>query len=73
MNINTNDFKDIDPGDRVLMTSYGSGAGSDTFSFWVTDAITERQRLAPQTRDYVARRVAINYATYVRFTGTLAQ
>ena len=61
------------PGDRVLMTSYGSGAGSDTFSFRVTEAITERQRLAPRTRDYIARRVAINYATYVRFTGILDQ
>ncbi|MCJ7739054.1 MAG: hydroxymethylglutaryl-CoA synthase [Anaerolineae bacterium] len=61
------------PGDRVLMTSYGSGAGSDSFSFRMTDAITERQRLAPRTRDYISRRVAINYATYARFTGKLDQ
>jgi len=59
------------PGDRVLLVSYGSGAGSDAFSFRVTEAIAERQGLAPRTRDYVSRRVAINYATYVRFMGKL--
>ena len=59
------------PGDRVLLTSYGSGAGSDSFSLRITDAILERQRRAPATRDYIARRVEIDYATYVRFTGKL--
>jgi len=59
------------PGDRVLLVSYGSGAGSDGFSLRMTEAITERQRKAPATRDYVARRVEIDYATYVRFTRKL--
>ena len=31
------------PGDRVLLVSYGSGAGSDAISLRVTDAIAERQ------------------------------
>ncbi len=59
------------PGDRVLLISYGSGAGSDGFSLRITEAITERQEKAPTTRDYVARRVEIDYATYVRFTKQL--
>jgi hydroxymethylglutaryl-CoA synthase len=59
------------PGDRVLLTSYGSGAGSDAMSLRITDAIAERQRRAPTTRDYIARRVEIDYATYVRFTKKL--
>jgi len=59
------------PGDRVLLVSYGSGAGSDAFSLRVSDAILERQRRAPMTRDYIARRVEIDYATYVRFTRKL--
>jgi hydroxymethylglutaryl-CoA synthase len=59
------------PGDRVLLVSYGSGAGSDAISLRVTEAIVERQRRAPMTRDYIARRVEIDYATYVRFAGTL--
>jgi len=51
--------------------SYGSGAGSDAVSLRVTKAIVERQGQAPATRDYIARRVEIDYATYVRFTRKL--
>ncbi len=55
------------PGDRILMVSYGSGAGSDAFDILVTDAITERRHRAPTTRDYIARRTEIDYATYTRY------
>jgi len=55
------------PGDRVLLVSYGSGAGSDAFSLRVTEAILERRQRAPRTRDYIARRAEIDYGTYVRF------
>lgn len=59
------------PGDRILMVSYGSGAGSDAFDLLVTDAITARQGLAPATQDYIARRTEIDYATYTRYRGKL--
>jgi hydroxymethylglutaryl-CoA synthase len=59
------------PGDRVLLVSYGSGAGADAISLRITDAILERQRRAPKTRDYITRRVEIDYATYARFTKKL--
>ncbi|MGQ9586010.1 MAG: hydroxymethylglutaryl-CoA synthase [Anaerolineae bacterium] len=55
------------PGQRVLLTSFGSGAGSDAFVLTVTEAIEERRDRAPRTEDYVARRTAIDYGTYVRF------
>jgi hydroxymethylglutaryl-CoA synthase len=55
------------PGDRILMVSFGSGAGSDAFSITVTGQIASRQKLATKTRDYVARRVQIDYATYARY------
>jgi len=61
------------PGDRVLLVSYGSGAGSDALSLRVTAGLLERQQRAPMTRDYIARRVEIDYATYVRFTKKLKQ
>lgn len=61
-----------EPGDRVLLVSYGSGAGSDAFDLLVGDRITERRDLAPRTEDYVARRTQIDYALYVRFRGKLA-
>ena len=55
------------PGQRVLVVSYGSGAGSDAFVWKTTDVLVERQHLAPRTQDYVARRHLIDYGTYVRF------
>ena len=55
------------PGDRILVASFGSGAGSDAFAFTVTDLIRERQGLAPKTMSYVARRKQIDYALYTRF------
>lgn len=60
------------PGDRILMVSFGSGAGSDAFSIQVTDKLEERRGLAPRTADYIARRTQVDYATYVRFRGKLA-
>ena len=59
------------PGDRILMVSYGSGAGSDAFDLIVTDNILGRPERAPKTRDYIARRTPIDYATYARYRGLL--
>ncbi len=55
------------PGDRVLLVSFGSGAGSDAISLRVTDKIEERRDRAPRTQTYVERRKAIDYGTYVRY------
>jgi hydroxymethylglutaryl-CoA synthase len=60
------------PGQRVLAVSYGSGAGSDAFDLLVTPRILEVQRRAPLTRDYVRRRVPIDYAQYARMRRKLA-
>jgi hydroxymethylglutaryl-CoA synthase len=59
------------PGDRILMTSFGSGAGSDAFVWKVTKAITERRGRAPSVRSYIERRVEIDYALYARYRGKL--
>ncbi|MGW8249877.1 MAG: hydroxymethylglutaryl-CoA synthase, partial [Anaerolineales bacterium] len=60
-----------EPGDRILMVSFGSGAGSDAFSIRVTEKIDQRRDLAPHTQDYIARRTAVDYATYTRMRGKL--
>jgi hydroxymethylglutaryl-CoA synthase len=60
-----------EPDDRILMVSFGSGAGSDAFSIQVKKAIVERRGLAPYTQDYIARRTEIDYATYTRMRGKL--
>lgn len=59
------------PGDRILMVSFGSGAGSDAFAITATEAINERRARAPRTQDYIARRTPIDYATYARLRGKL--
>jgi hydroxymethylglutaryl-CoA synthase len=59
------------PGDRILMVSFGSGAGSDAFDITVTDQLPGRRDLAAKTQDYVARRREIDYATYARYRGKL--
>ncbi len=60
------------PGDKILLTSFGSGAGSDAFSFVVTDAILERSGRAIKTQEYIARRKEIDYGLYVRYRQKLA-
>lgn len=59
------------PGDRILMVSYGSGAGSDSFDLVVTERIHKTRGLAPTTQDYLRRRTPIDYATYSRYRGKL--
>lgn len=60
------------PGDRILVVSFGSGAGSDAFLIQITERILERRERAPKTQDYIARRTEIDYGTYVRYRGKLA-
>ncbi len=60
-----------EPGDRILMVSYGSGSGSDAFDLTVTDKLPEVRANAPTTEAYIARRKEINYATYTRYRDKL--
>ena len=58
-------------GARILMVSYGSGAGSDAFDLRVTERIGQLPAARPRTADYIARRTEIDYATYVRYRDKL--
>jgi len=60
-----------EPGQRILLTSYGSGAGSDSFSIIVTDEILQRRELAKKTGWYVNRKEYIDYGTYAMMRGKL--
>ncbi len=55
------------PGERILLASFGSGAGSDAFSLRVRQ--TREGVHAPTTRDYINRRAQIDYAMYARLKG----
>jgi hydroxymethylglutaryl-CoA synthase len=59
------------PGDNILLVSFGSGAGSDAFHIRVTERIAGKAALAPTTKTYIARRTQIDYATYARYRGKL--
>lgn len=54
-------------GDRLLIVSFGSGAGSDAMVYRVTDAIDARRHRAPTTQVYVDRCHVVDYATYARW------
>lgn len=54
------------PGDKILMTSYGSGSGSDSFIYTCTDRITKAQNKARKVSDYIARKEYLTYAQYLK-------
>ena len=58
-------------GDRILCVSYGSGAGSDAFSFVVTEKIEERKDMTPRVEVYIQRKKEIDYAVYSKFRKNL--
>ena len=55
------------PGDRILMASFGSGAGSDAFSIIAKDRIEEVKGIGKSVERYVKRAKYIDYGTYVRY------
>jgi hydroxymethylglutaryl-CoA synthase len=60
------------PGDRILMVSYGSGAGSDGFVWTVTDRIEEVRGEAPATRDQLDKgKTYVSYGIYAKLRGKI--
>lgn len=64
-------FDVADPGDRIMVVSYGSGAGADSFALTVTDRLPTVRKRAPLTATYLARREYVDYATYAKWRGKL--
>lgn len=58
------------PGDRIFVTAYGSGAGSDSFDILVTDGILALDR-SRTVRSMIDRKVMVDYATYAKLSGKL--
>ncbi len=54
-------------GSRILLTSFGSGAGSDSFIITVTDGIEEKRQKAPLLKDMIEKKEYMGYAQYARF------
>ncbi len=54
------------PGQKIFVTSYGSGAGAVSFSLEVKDTIEEKRALAPLVNDYIAKKEYVDYGTYAK-------
>ena len=59
------------PGDRILLTSFGSGAGSDSFSLLVEDGILDKGPNYTPLTDIINNNKEIDYATYTKLRGIL--
>ena len=60
------------PGQLILITSFGSGAGSDSFVLRTTDRITEVQNLAARTRPQLdENKIYVDYGTYAKLRGKI--
>ena len=60
-----------EPGDKIFVVSYGSGAGSDGFTLEVTDEILKKRDLAPKTEDIISNKTYVDYAVYAKFKGKI--
>jgi len=54
------------PGSRILLTSFGSGAGSDSFSIVVTDKILEKKGYNRTVIQMVGDKEYLDYGLYVK-------
>ena len=61
------------PGDRILVVSYGSGAGSDALILTTTNKLPERRTVFPGVEALIARRKLIDYAIYARNRAVLRE
>ncbi len=59
------------PEDRIFVTAFGSGAGSDAFSITVTDKIDEIRNGALGVEQLLANPIYISYATYAKHKGKI--
>jgi len=60
------------PNDRIFLTSYGSGAGSDAFDITVTDEIKKLKReKAPLISQMIKDKEYVDYATYAKYRDLL--
>ena len=60
-----------EPDQRILVVAYGSGAGSDAFSFVTTEKILENRDRVPSIDDYISNKVYIDYAIYAKHRGKI--
>jgi hydroxymethylglutaryl-CoA synthase len=67
-----NVLEHAEPGQRILVVGYGSGAGSDAFDVLTTDALATFDRsFGTPVQTYLDTGVEISYSTYAKFRGKI--
>lgn len=54
------------PGNKILVTSFGSGAGSDSFAIEVTENILSKRKRGAPIRELITDKLYIDYAQYLK-------
>lgn len=60
----TNVLENALPNQRILLTSYGSGSGSDCFVIETTDILPEIQKIGKKLLNHLSNKVYVNYTQY---------
>jgi hydroxymethylglutaryl-CoA synthase len=60
------------PKQKILLTSYGSGAGADSFIIETTENIKEKQQKAMMIRQYLLNKTYIDYSQYRKIMENIA-
>jgi hydroxymethylglutaryl-CoA synthase len=55
------------PHERILLVSYGSGAGSDAYSLVVTKQVFDKRQRQKLTVKYQAENPFLNYVDYITY------
>ena len=64
---------EANPGDRIFMTSFGSGAGSDTFVIEVKDRILKRRLGSVRLKERMKKFMLIDYGIYAKWRGKIRE
>jgi hydroxymethylglutaryl-CoA synthase len=59
------------PGDRILLASFGSGAGSDVFIIEAQESLVTKRKLGTPVGTLVENAMRIDYATYTKYRDVL--
>ena len=55
------------PGDRIMVASFGSGAGSDAFIIEAQESLPTKRKLGDPVRELIENSTRIDYAIYSKF------
>lgn len=60
-------------GEKIFVVSFGSGAGSDAFSFTVKEGVENNDDVVPKVKEFVKEKEYINYGKYAKMRDLLVK